>query len=539
MVGGIADWFAVTALFRHPLGLPIPHTAIIPRNKDRIGDTLAAFLRDNFLTPSVVARRMRRVDVAGAIGRFLAQPPRRGPAARRARRGCSPTSSRRSTRSGSAAWSRPRSPQRMRAIEVAPLLGQTLEAAITEDRHVPMVDGIVTWAGRTLDANEDLIRDMVHERAGWILRLAGLDEKLADAIVDGLRQAHHRHGGRSRSSAARQGRGRARAARLRACSTIPRRTAKVEAWKNEMIDNKAVTDWLGGLWENSRAGLLKRARAIPTRRWPASSARRCASSARRCRRSRALKRAINQFARRAAVGAVASYGDGIVTLVSETVRGWDARTVTDRLEGAVGRDLQYIRINGTLVGGLVGLAHPHRRGAVAMIETDRLFLRPQRIDDFEQLHALTASEEVHRHLGGQASIEDNYRRLLAVIGGWSVFGFDRFALFEREGGAFVGACGIFRQMRGLGEGFDGYPEAGWIISADRWGRGYASEAMPAVIDWFERTQGPQPTVCMIVPENLASARIAAKLGYNLTRTAEYKSEAINLYRRDGGLEAGA
>jgi uncharacterized membrane-anchored protein YjiN (DUF445 family) len=78
MVGGLADWFAVTALFRHPLGLPIPHTAIIPRNKDRIGDTLALFLRDNFLTPSVVARRMRGIDVAGAIGRFLTNPPGEG-----------------------------------------------------------------------------------------------------------------------------------------------------------------------------------------------------------------------------------------------------------------------------------------------------------------------------------------------------------------------------------------------------------------------------------------------------------------------------
>src|SRR5262245_2266103 len=75
MVGGLADWFAVTALFRHPLGLPIPHTAIIPRNKDRIGNSLASFLRVNFLTASVVARRMSRVDAAGAIGRFLANPP--------------------------------------------------------------------------------------------------------------------------------------------------------------------------------------------------------------------------------------------------------------------------------------------------------------------------------------------------------------------------------------------------------------------------------------------------------------------------------
>lgn len=167
-----------------------------------------------------------------------------------------------------------------------------------------------------------------------------------------------------------------------------------------------------------------------------------------------------------------------------------------------------------------------------MIETERLLLRPQRIEDFEQLHALTASEEMYRYLGGQASMEENYRRLLAVVGAWSVFGFDRFAVFERKSGDLVGTCGIFRQMRGLGEGFDGYPEAGWIIRSDRWGLGYAGEAMRAVVDWFERTQGPQATVCMIVPENLASARIAAKLGYRLTRAAEYKGEAVNLYRRD-------
>src|SRR5881628_974736 len=78
MVGGLADWFAVTALFRHPLGLPIPHTAIIPRNKDRIGEALASFLKENFLIPSVVARRMQRLDVAAAAGRFLQTPAGEG-----------------------------------------------------------------------------------------------------------------------------------------------------------------------------------------------------------------------------------------------------------------------------------------------------------------------------------------------------------------------------------------------------------------------------------------------------------------------------
>jgi RimJ/RimL family protein N-acetyltransferase len=167
-----------------------------------------------------------------------------------------------------------------------------------------------------------------------------------------------------------------------------------------------------------------------------------------------------------------------------------------------------------------------------MIETERLRLRPQQIDDFEQLHALTASEEMHRFLGAKPNIEDDYRRLLATIGGWTVFGFDRFIVLERDGGAMVGTCGIFRLMRGLGEDFDSHPEAGWIIRSDRWGRGYASEAARAVIDWFERTQGRCRTVCMISPDNHASMRIAAKLGYRLMRAGEHRGQPVNLYARD-------
>ena len=352
MVGGLADWFAVTALFRHPLGLPIPHTAIIPRNKERIAATLASFLRDNFLTPSVVARRMRRVDVAGAAGRFLARPPAQG----RLREGASRLIAHLldaldQERLGGMVKGAVAS--RLRTLEVSPLLGSALEAAISDERHIPILDNVVTWVGRTLDANEDLIRDMVHTRAGWIMRLAGLDDKLAEAIIDGLRRltidmaVDPHHPLRSKAE--------------EALATLawdlqydPEMRARVEAWKNEIVANKAVTDWVGSLWENSRAALLKAARDPE-----AAMAGRFGEALRQLgetvEQDKRLKRAINLFARRAVVGTVASYGDGIVTLVSDTIRGWDAQTITNRLEGAVGRDLQYIRINGTLVGGLVGL----------------------------------------------------------------------------------------------------------------------------------------------------------------------------------------
>jgi uncharacterized membrane-anchored protein YjiN (DUF445 family) len=374
LVGGIADWFAVTALFRRPLGLPIPHTAIIPRNKDRIGDALASFLKDNFLTASVVARRMKKVDVAGAVGRFLATPGEG-----RLREGGSRLLAdilEALDQEKLGGMVKAAVAERMRRIDIAPLLGQTLEAAITEERHVPLVDGIVTWAGRTLDANEDMIRAMVHQRAGWILKLAGLDARLADAIVDGLRKLtidmaldpHHPLRAKAEEGLARLASG------LR---SDPELQARVEAWKNETIENEAVGDWLGGVWEMGRAGLLKGARdpdAALAGVWEKSRAgllkgARDPNAALAGKFGEALrqlgetlqqeprlKAAINQFARRATVGVVASYGDGIVTLVSDTVRAWDARTVSDRLEGAVGRDLQYIRINGTLVGGLVGLA---------------------------------------------------------------------------------------------------------------------------------------------------------------------------------------
>jgi uncharacterized membrane-anchored protein YjiN (DUF445 family) len=353
MVGGLADWFAVTALFRHPLGLPIPHTAIIPRNKDRIGDTLAAFLRDNFLIPAVVARRMRGLDVAGAIGRFLANPPPEG----RIREGASRLfanllESLDQERLGGMV--RGAVASRLEALQVATPIGQSLAAAMTDDRHIPILDSIVTWTGRTLDANEDLIRAMVRQRAGMIMRLAGLDDKLADAIVDGLRRltidmaVDPKHPLRSKAEEALAG-------LAWDLQFDPAMQARVEGVKREIIANKAVTDWVGGLWENSRAGLLKAARDPE-----AAMAGRFGEALRQLgetlQQDARLKRAINQFARRAVVGAVATYGSGIVKLVSETVRGWDARTITGRLENAVGRDLQYIRVNGTLVGGLVGLA---------------------------------------------------------------------------------------------------------------------------------------------------------------------------------------
>lgn len=353
MVGGLADWFAVTALFRHPMGLPIPHTAIIPKNKDRIGEALATFLQQNFLIAPVVARRMRKLDLAGAAGRFLQAPQGQET---RIRQGASRLiadlfESLDDERLGGLVKSSVAN--RLRKMEVSPLIGHALASAINEDRHIPMLEAAIRWTARALDANEDLIRDMVKKRANWVLKLAGLDEKLSDSIVNGLRKLTvdmHKDPAHPVRIKIEQ----ALAQLANDLQTKAETRAKVEEMKEQLLDNRSVSLWLDTLWQKGREAIIRAARN-PDAAMAGKLGEVLQSMGQSLDKDARMKAAINQFARRAVAGMAASYGSSIVKLVSETVRGWDAQTITDRLENAVGRDLQYIRINGTLVGGTVGV----------------------------------------------------------------------------------------------------------------------------------------------------------------------------------------
>ena len=355
MVGGLADWFAVTALFRHPLGLPIPHTAIIPANKDRIADTMAGFLRDNFLTPTVVARRMRDMNLARAAGDFLAEPRvgtqgriREGAAGLLAEllESLDPERLGSQVKTGLA--------KQVERLEVAPLLGSALTAAIADGRHRPLLDSLIRWAGITLEKNEAMVHAMIQARANALLRWTGLDEKLANSVLDGLYRmlaevlVDPDHQLRKTVEE-----GLAKLAHDLAHD--PETREKVEAMKRDILANPAVADWWMGVWEKLRRSLIEMARN-PAAALAGQLGASLAELGRALQEDPALQWQVNRFARRTTVGVATRYGSQIVQLVSETVRRWDARTLTNRLESAVGRDLQFIRINGTLVGGLVGIA---------------------------------------------------------------------------------------------------------------------------------------------------------------------------------------
>jgi len=358
MVGGLADWFAVTALFRHPLGLPIPHTAIIPSNKDRIADTMAQFLRENFLTPAVVARRMSGMNVARAMGDFLVDSPNKSGDDARSRitsaaaelmaevlESLDPQRLGNQVRAGLGT--------QLSKIDVSPLAGRMLESAMTDQRHIPLINGFIRWAGLTLEDNEDTIREIIHTRVAGVLRWAGLDKTISSNVLDGLYKLlaevliDPEHPLRSKVEEG-----------LRKLSQDlqhdPETRERVEEMKRDLLQNPAVAEWWMGVWERIRLSLIRRARESDTG-LGVEMRNGLADLGHALKQDERLQTQINRFARRTAVGVATRYGSGIVTLVSETVKRWDATTITGRIENAVGRDLQFIRINGTLVGGLVGM----------------------------------------------------------------------------------------------------------------------------------------------------------------------------------------
>ena len=355
MVGGLADWFAVTALFRRPLGLPIPHTAIIPENKDRIADTMAGFLRDNFLTPAVVGRRMGSMNLAQAVGGYLADP--RATQDSRIRAGAGELAvevleSLDPERLGTQV--RTGLKTQLAKLEVAPLLGGMLEAMIADGRHRPLIDKIIRWAGLVLEDNETLVRDMVHKRANAVLRFTGLDERLANSVLDGLYKllaevlVDPDHPLRSKIEEGLQD-------LAHGLREDPEMRERIERMKQELLENPAIGDWWQGVWERLRANLIESIRSSNGSTGHDYIGETLGELGAALRDDERLQRQVNRFARRTAVGVATRYGDQIVRLVSETVKRWDAQTITDRVESAVGRDLQFIRINGTLVGGLVGM----------------------------------------------------------------------------------------------------------------------------------------------------------------------------------------
>ena len=352
MIGGLADWFAVTALFRHPLGIPIPHTAIVAARKDQIGRSLGNFVSRHFLSRDVMAARLASLHVAEHLAKWLAEPENSRTLAHHAATALASGARMLADEDVQALIDRVLV-ERIRSTEVAPILAQMLSLLTAGDRHQELLDEAIGLLARTVDQNQELIRERIEAESPWWVPgmvddrihrkiVTGLDNTLADVRDDPDHPLRRRFD-------------EALANFVRKLNESPEVRARAERIKLEILDAAAVRRFSSSIWEDAKAALFRYADA-PNAFAPSAIERGLVSMGEAVSRDEALLARIDALIAEVAGHLVDRYQGEVAELIAQTVTSWDPEVTSDRVELAIGKDLQFIRINGTIVGGLAGLA---------------------------------------------------------------------------------------------------------------------------------------------------------------------------------------
>jgi len=350
MIGALADWFAVSALFRRPFGLPIPHTAIIPRNKDRIGASIAGFLEHNFITHEVIDAELRGIDFTGVAARWLAVADNRRALARQVVAGM-PALLRMIDDEDVGRFMQERAAGALKDIRFAPLLGELLSVLIAGGRHRQLFDRILQVAAHGLEQNRAYIRQKIHEKSPrWIPR--SVDERF---FVRLLEEVHNVLAEMNDEDS--EWRLRFQQAleewvdRLRSSPEVEER---MRAFVDETLAHPLLQQYLGQVWQDVRQRMLRDAEAENSKA-AALIDRGLQALGAALQQDAAVRAKLNAWIAAFATEAIVAQRHVIADLVRRVIEQWDAQTVSRKFELYVGKDLQYIRINGTLVGGVVGL----------------------------------------------------------------------------------------------------------------------------------------------------------------------------------------
>lgn len=351
MVGAIADWFAVTALFKHPLGIPIPHTALIPKRKDELGKGLQEFVGENFMQEDIIRDRVGAATISARVGDWLGDPAN-------ARRVVDEFSD-----VVGIALDKVRDEHiadlvteafvpRFRDEPIAPILGSLISEAVRDDLHHGVVDLALEEMHRWLVHNGDTFTEVLSERAPWWapprLNEAVTQRLHLEAIrwVADIRDTPDHHAREAFDSMLTQ--------LGQDLLTNPQTQERAERFKERLLDHPQVVTTAISLWKAMRSALLtsirEREGAVRVRLLVELNA-----FAERLRTDASLRDKLDKTAADVAVFAIARYGAELTTVITHTIERWDGKEAARRIELHVGRDLQFIRINGTIVGGLVGV----------------------------------------------------------------------------------------------------------------------------------------------------------------------------------------
>ena len=348
MIGACADWFAVVALFRHPLGIPIPHTAIVANSKERIGIAIGRFMANNFLSPKVLAERMRDADISGWAARWILRSDNAKNVAQRATSSLNqaltalPREDLNAFLSGAVRGG-------IENVPASPFASKLLSLLWAHGEMQALAEKLLDWASTTLANNRETIRNKVSRRTSRLIP-KWIDGMVADKVIDGvmrildeMREPSHPW-------------------RIEMTSTVeqligdlavkPEMIEKGEELKAKLLATPAVTSQIDALWVR----IENRLEAPETQAQLTRVIERLLTNiGKRIQDDENLRDSINRWLRVAVLRTVAPRRTEIAEFIRNVVENWDVETLTERIELTVGRDLQFIRINGTIVGGLVGL----------------------------------------------------------------------------------------------------------------------------------------------------------------------------------------
>ncbi len=351
LVGGLADWFAVTAIFRRPLGLPIPHTAVIPRSKERIAQALGEFVAVNFLAPDVIGARLSNQDLASALGRQLADPA----TARRVANGIMdalPAIVDLLDDEVVSEFMRRQLTEFSRDERLSSALGRGIKLLTEHGRHQPVLDAALAEGWRALGEHEPAIRAQVRARTSWVWRIISLDARASDALIGAIEDTLHQvaeqpdHPARQRITALIQ-------KFSDDLQHSPELRVQMERMIGDILAHPSVATYLAEVWQAMKQSLSDVETQTAARTTLAAGIERFGAA---LLEDQAVIETLNRRLRALLTEVAGRHNRDVGALISETIRSWDTATVVEKLEQNVGADLQYIRINGTIIGGLIGLA---------------------------------------------------------------------------------------------------------------------------------------------------------------------------------------
>ena len=351
MVGGVADWFAVTALFRHPFRIPIPHTAIIPRGKDAIGRGLGEFIERSFLAPDHLVERVRQANPAGRVAGWLQSGDHAEQAAKQAAvlmAGIADALAEEGVQQGIAEALT----ERMENVDVTPVIGAVVDWAVGGGHHQALVTAALRGLSTTLVESEDMLRDRLSQESPWWVPgnvddivFQRLNTGLQSFLQDLIDQPDHELRKNIDHRAI------ALALEMRTSDVLRRRSEQI---RDELLSDPKTQEWTAALWASIKTTISEAATTSDSALCQRFE-RAFLNISRRLQTDEALSEQVNTWTISIVRQLTEQSGGEVASLVASTVDRWDADETAQRLELLIGRDLQFIRINGTIVGSLVGL----------------------------------------------------------------------------------------------------------------------------------------------------------------------------------------